>query len=74
MSKYTPGPWRYEYYSTGPMSPGFDVVQADGARYTQWASDVVTVYILPGTQPIEVAEANARLIAAAIAKAEGPAE
>lgn len=59
--KHTPGPWEYVRDEDG----SFDVCQQTGAPITTWSSDVCRVYQINGTQPEDVAEANARLIAAA---------
>ena len=58
---HTPGPWAYIQDEDG----SFDVCQQGGAALTTWSSDVCRVYQIDGTQPEAVAEANARLIAAA---------
>ena len=62
MSKHTPGPWKY---SDMKDFDHFAISQEEGAPYTHHSSDVGSAFYMLSCQPKPVAEANARLIAAA---------
>lgn len=58
-TRYTPGPWACTFDES---RRSFDIHQQDGAPFTHHSSDVATVLT---SDPTDVLEANARLIAAA---------